>query len=85
LLEDTSLAMRYRTEAAYRLGRVFHVQEQWDRALEAYAFAAQHPVDKQAKWSPWAQYYLGELYERAGKIDQAREAYQPSVKMARSL
>ncbi len=68
-----------RGEAAYRLGRVYHVQGQLRQAAEAYAFAAAQPGDPRAKWGPWSQFYLGEIHAAQGRDEQALDAYEKAL------
>ncbi len=79
LFEDEQTPPALRTEAAYRLGRTYHALGDHERARTYYRYAVTHVVDPRAKWSPWAQFYLGELAEAEGRMQQAREAYRAAL------
>jgi tetratricopeptide (TPR) repeat protein len=69
-----------RAEAAYRMGRVYQAQGQLDRALAAYQYVIDHPSpDPTARWTPWAQYYIGEIHAGRGHTDAARSAYEAAL------
>ena len=76
--EETPLV--YRVEAAYRLGRVLHAQGRLLEALDAYQFAISHPSpDPLARWAPWSQLYVGEIYETEGDALKARRAFEAAL------
>ena len=37
------------------------------------------PGDVLAKWGPWSQYHIGEVYEEQGNRDEARRAYRAAL------
>lgn len=69
-----------RAEAAYRMGRIYQEQQRWAEALRFYQQARQHPGDPQAKWGPWSQYYIGEVYEAQGQQQEAKAAYTAALR-----
>src|SRR5690606_15455162 len=68
-----------RAEAAYRSGRAYQSLREWDEALRHYRIAVERPGDPLAKWGPWSQLYLGEVYEAMGDEDAARAAYRAAL------
>lgn len=69
-----------RAEAAYRLGRVYQALGQAEQALDAYAYAVEHPTsDPQDRWSPWSFFYMGEIYAEMGASGRARTAYSAAL------
>ncbi len=80
LLEDEQIPEALRTEAAYRLGRTYQALGAYREAFTYYRYAVTHPVDSRAKWSPWAQFYLGELAELQGDTLRARAAYEAALR-----
>ena len=79
VLTDHTAAEEHRAEAAYRSGRAFQSLENWDDALRHYTFARDSPGDVLAKWGPWSQYHIGEVYEEQGNRDEARRAYRAAL------
>ena len=75
--EETTRALQ--AEAAYRLGRLYQSEEAYDRAMHFYRFSMTHQDDSEERWAPWSQYYIGQIYERTGRGQQAREAYQAAL------
>lgn len=59
LFEDEQHPLPVRAEAAYRLGRLHHAQEAYQAALPYYQWAIDHPLDGDAKFAPWSQFYVG--------------------------
>jgi tetratricopeptide (TPR) repeat protein len=76
VLGDPGAAAAHRAEAAYRSGRAYQALHAWDDALRHYQFAVAHPGDPLARWGPWSQYYIGEVYEEQGDAEAARRAYR---------
>jgi tetratricopeptide (TPR) repeat protein len=68
-----------KSEAAFYIGRVHHVQKRYDRAYPAYLYVVNHPGDPEAEWQPWAQLYIAEMYEAQGKTEQAIAAYEKAL------
>lgn len=68
-----------RTEAAYRLGRVYHAQGRLAEAIPVYEYAIAHGGVEGDRWAPWSQYYLGEIHAQQGEWQQARLAYHAAL------
>jgi tetratricopeptide (TPR) repeat protein len=68
-----------RAEAAYRLGRVYHVQERHDDALVHYRQAVQLRGDDRAKWAPYALYHIGQIHAERGHAEAARTALKQAI------
>lgn len=69
-----------RAEAAYRMGRVYQARGALDQALEAYQYVIDHPSpEPTARWTPWAQYYIGEIHAQRGQPAAARAAYEAAL------
>jgi tetratricopeptide (TPR) repeat protein len=79
VLADRSASDLRRAEAAYRIGRAYQVQRTWHQALQHYEYAVHNPGDPLAKWGPWSQFYIGEVYAAMGRRDDARQAYQRAL------
>lgn len=79
VFEASDATVAERGEAAYRRGRVYHAQERWGKAARAYRFAVARPGDKQAKWRPWSQFYLGKIHEEQGRPAKASAAYEKAL------
>lgn len=79
VLGDQDAPAVMRAEAAYRSGRAFHVLGEWSDALRHYRFAVSRPGDERAKWGPWSQYYIGEVFEAQGDEAAARTAYERAL------
>ncbi len=79
VLGDQQAPPLARAEASYRSGRAYHALEEWSEALRHYQFAVSRPGDPLAKWGPWAQYYIGEVYEAQGDKAAARTAYERAL------
>jgi tetratricopeptide (TPR) repeat protein len=75
VLSDRTAAAVERAEAAYRSGRAYQALEEWEEALRHFQFAVAHPGDPLAKWGPWSQFYIGEVYLARGDRAEARQAY----------
>lgn len=69
----------HRAEAAFYLGRLYHVQERYGRAYPAYLFAVQNPGDPDAQWGPWAQLHIGTMRAEQGQIEEAIQAYERAM------
>jgi tetratricopeptide (TPR) repeat protein len=85
VLGDQDAPAVLRAEAAYRSGRAFHALGEWRDAARHYRFAVSRPGDEHAKWGPWAQYYLGEVFEAQGDEDAARTAYERALAYEQSF
>jgi len=79
VLGDPDAPTAMRAEAAYRSGRAFHALGEWTDALRHYRVAVSNPGDERAKWGPWSQYYIGEVFEAQGQEDAARRAYERAL------
>lgn len=79
LFHDPDATAAHRAEAAYYLGRTFHVQDRYDEAFPPYFYAANNPGDPEAEWGPWAQLYIGEIYAEQSKTQQAIRAYEKAL------
>lgn len=79
VLTDREAAQAHRAEAAYRSARAYHALENWSEASRHYRFAVDNPGDELAKWGPWSQYHLGEVFEAQGEEDRARDAYRGAL------
>ncbi len=79
VLTDQRAEEKHRAEAAYRSGRAYQSLENWDEALRHYTFARDRPGDVLAKWGPWSQYHIGEVYEEQGNRDEAQRAYRAAL------
>lgn len=79
VLTDRSAAEVERAEAAYRSGRAYHALENWPEALRHYQIAVSRPGDPLAKWGPWSQFHMGQVYEAQGNRAEARTAYQRAL------
>ncbi len=79
VLTNREATVAHRAEAAYRSGRAFQSLETWDEALRHYTFARDNPGDVLAKWGPWSQYHIGEVYEELGNREDARRAYRAAL------
>ena len=64
------------TEAAYYLGRAYHVEGQNEEAATKYFYVRTHPGDDDGRWAPWATYDLGRLRQTDGRTDDARALYE---------
>lgn len=76
MVDDPGTPHADRVEAAYRLGRVHHAEGQFQQAMQAYRYAVDHAVDPEARWAPWAQYYIGEIHLERGERAEARQAFE---------
>lgn len=76
VVTDASLPQIERAEAAYRTGQAYQAQEVWDNALRHFQLARDRPGDPLAKWGPWSEYHIGEVYEATGETAEARAAYR---------
>ncbi len=76
---DAEASTAEQAEASYRLGRVYHATGRLDAALDAYARAAAHPGDPQAKWGPWSHFYIGEIHAARGQAQAAAQAYRRAL------
>ncbi len=79
ILQDDGATREHKCEAAYRLGRVYHAQDRFKEALDAYEYAIQHPGDPDTRWAPWAQLYVGEIYMEQGQNRQATNAFEAAL------
>src|SRR5690606_7444404 len=79
VLTSSSVEDVQRAEAAYRSGRAYQSLQNWDEALRHYRIAVERPGDPLAKWGPWSQLYIGEVYEALGDRDAARAAYRAAL------
>jgi predicted negative regulator of RcsB-dependent stress response len=62
------------------MGRIYQAQGQLDQALEAYQYVIERPSpDPTARWTPWAQYYIGEIHAARGHTHEARSAYEAAL------
>lgn len=69
----------HRARAAFYLGRLYHVQGEYEQAHPAYQYAIQHPGSDEAEWGPWAQLYMAEMYADQGKTQAATQAYRTAL------
>ncbi len=76
VVTDSSLDPVQRGEAAYRTGRAYQALENGPEAIRHFQLAITRPGDPLAKWGPWSQYHVGEVYEAAGRLADARQAYE---------
>ena len=67
-------------EAAYRLGRVAHVQGRPQDALKMYEQAAADPGDRRAKWGPWSLLYASDIHRSQDRPNSARQAYDAALR-----
>lgn len=68
------------TEALYRRARLIHAEGRHQAALEAYAAVLRAPrPDATARWAPWSQFYIGEIYREQGDDARAAEAYRAAL------
>ncbi len=79
VFNDPNASAGERAEAAYRRGRVFHVQGRLRRAPTAYAYAAAYPGNPHAKWEPWSRFYLGQIHAARGEEQAALDAYAQAL------
>lgn len=79
LYELETAPMEVRVEAAYRLGRVYQAQEQWGQAHAVYQFVIRNNIDPLARWAPWAQFYIGQVYAEQGEHAAARQAFEAAL------
>jgi len=78
--EDAEASTGARVEAAYRLGRVYQAQGQLEQALRAHQYVVAHPVaDPKARWAPWSQFYVGEIYAQRNDTLQATRAFEAAL------
>ena len=77
VFDDAGTSKAERAEASYRLGRVFHAQGRLDEALRTYHYAVTHPLDDaMARWAPWSQFYIAEIYAQRGDTARALAAFK---------
>ena len=79
VLGDPEAEVVHRAEAAYRSGRAYQALGAWNEAIRHYRIAVSNPGDPLAKWGPWSQYYIGEVYEEMGDAEAARRAYRAAL------
>ncbi len=66
-------------EALARLGECYFAREQWDKALEAFLrVALLYPGEK--NWAARAQFGVGQVREKQGKVQEAKKAYREATK-----
>jgi tetratricopeptide (TPR) repeat protein len=80
ILDAPQAPAHERAEAAYRLGRVAHVQGRLRDALNLYERAAANPGDRKAKWGPWSLLYAGDVHRSQGRPEAARQAYDAALR-----
>jgi tetratricopeptide (TPR) repeat protein len=69
-----------RAETAYRLGRLYQVQRQWNEALHFFTVCTEVKGDPLARWAPWSRYYIGQIYAGQGNKEAARMAYEQALR-----
>ncbi|MEM6345778.1 MAG: tetratricopeptide repeat protein [Bacteroidota bacterium] len=79
LLKEKSLNAEERTELQYRLGRLYHTQNQFDKAQKYYEASTLESVEEQKWLQAYAQYYLGELAYKRAQFPLARSYYQKAL------
>jgi len=79
LWTSEALTGEERAETAYRLGRLHQVRGDSATAIAQFAFAVQYSKDPEARWAPWAHYYIGQIYADSGRKEQAAQAYQAAL------
>lgn len=79
ILDDPEALLEERSEAAYRLGRVYHSEDRLEEAKEAYRRAVQYSQDPLAKWAPWSEFYIAEMCSRQGNVEEADAAYRRAL------
>ncbi len=77
--QDDKVPPVQRARAAYFLGRTFQAKANPVQALVQYQYAVDHPGSPDTRWAPWAQFYIGEIHESAGRWDAAQSAYQAAL------
>lgn len=75
LLEGAALDAAERAEAAYRLGRSYHADNQYAEALKWYLQATADADKVEGRWAPWSHFYRGEILEAQGDIEGAKAEY----------
>lgn len=68
-----------RSEAAYRLGRLYQATDRSDEALESYAEAVQLHGGGLERWAPWSDYHIGEIHAERGHTADARAAFERAL------
>lgn len=74
-----SLSAEERTELRYRLGRLYHAQNQLAKAQTYYEASAQESVEEQKWLQAYAQYYIGEIAFSKALFPQARGHYEAAL------
>lgn len=77
--EAADATAEQQAKAAFYVGWLNHVQQQYERAHPAYYFAIQHPGDPRAQWGPWSQLHLGDMYAEQGRTAEAIQAYEAAL------
>ena len=68
-----------RSEAAYRLGRLYQATDKPDLALESYAEAVRLRNEGSQRWAPWSEYHIGEIHAERGNAVEARAAFERAL------
>ncbi|HET6567861.1 MAG TPA: tetratricopeptide repeat protein [Rhodothermales bacterium] len=79
LWASPALTTDERAETAYRLGRLYQVQGDATEAIAQFTLAVQYSTDPEARWAPWAHFYIGQIYADAGRKELAAQAYRAAL------
>lgn len=79
LWDSDSITEGERAETAYRLGRLYEAQQKYDEAIAAYELAIEHAQDPNARWAPWANFYIAQIYADQGRRQEAARAYKAAL------
>ncbi|GAB5519835.1 MAG: hypothetical protein RhofKO_20860 [Rhodothermales bacterium] len=78
IADDPAQNTDARSEAAYRLGRIYHAQGDLEASLEAYA-ASEADAVTGTRWAPYSAYYAGEVWEEKGDLSRAKAAFDQAM------
>jgi tetratricopeptide (TPR) repeat protein len=77
--EENGASKSIRSEAAYRLGRLYQATDKPDLALESYAEAVRLRNEGPQRWAPWSEYHIGEIHAERGNAVEARAAFERAL------
>lgn len=69
------------TEVNYRLARIYHDLQQYDKALKLYGLVVNSKTEKQFYYSAYAAYYSGHIYETINNCKLAIESYKKCLNL----
>ena len=79
VFQDSEATPENKARAAFYIGRVHHVQEEYAQAYPAYYYAVEHPGHPEAEWGPWAQLHIGDMYAEQERTQEAVQAYRKAL------